>query len=599
MTVRIQARLRTATILTCIVALCLPAAAQEKQKGKGKSRQADTATAEPIWLEPTRAAPFGTHYKTFASAAVGQEVSYLLYLPPEYEASPERRFPVLYWLHGGGGNQVRSAGFIERLDPAIRAGKAPAMIVVLVNGLPGSLYCDSQDGRRPVETMIVKDLIPHIDQTCRTIARREGRGVEGFSMGGTATKTCTTSLETTALRFSRPRSLKWTDDAGDRCERRGRRPFRVDACISPVGLLHCGRLHLLLFRSTKMRMLWILCSLLVVPALGATIVTAAEPIVPPDAKLELLYTRTAPISGGLTEGPAVAPDGSIYFTDIPEGADQGLIVRFDPKTRATSIFAADSHKANGLIFDAQGRLVACEGASYGGRCLSRWNVQTSQREVLADRYQGKRFNAPNDLCIDLRGRIYFSDPRYLGHEPRELEHRAVYRIDTDGSVREITHDIEKPNGIAISPDQRTLYVADTNNGTDQIDPNAPPPAKGAMKVYAFPLSADGLVSGPARTLIDFGNDNGCDGMTLDVQGNLYLAARTLARPGILILDPQGKELGYLSTGPSQPGAKQPVGLPSNCDFGIGDERSTLYLTVDKSLYRVRLNAEGYHIPWAR
>jgi gluconolactonase len=328
-------------------------------------------------------------------------------------------------------------------------------------------------------------------------------------------------------------------------------------------------------------------------------VTAAEPIIPPDAKLELLYTRTAPISGGLTEGPAVAPDGSIYFSDIPEGADRGLIVRFDPETRATSIFAADSHKSNGLMFDAQGRLVACEGASYGGRCVSRWNVRTSEREVLVDRYQGKRFNAPNDLCIDVRGRIYFTDPRYLGHEPRELEHRAVYRIDTDGSVREITHDVEKPNGIAISPDQRTLYVADTNNGTDQIDPNAPPPMKGAMKVYAFPLSEDGLVSGAARTLIDFGNDNGCDGMTLDVQGNLYLAARTLARPGILILDPQGKELGYLPTGPSQPGAKQPVGLPSNCDFGIGEERSTLYVTVDKSLYRVRLNAEGYHIPWAK
>jgi len=326
--------------------------------------------------------------------------------------------------------------------------------------------------------------------------------------------------------------------------------------------------------------------------------TAAEPIVPADAKLELLYTRTAPISGGLTEGPAVAPDGSIYFTDIPEGADRGLIVRFDPQTRATSIFAADSHKANGLMFDAHGRLVACEGASYGGRCVSRWDVRTGERQVLIDRYQGKRFNAPNDLCIDLRGRIYFTDPRYLGHEPRELEHRAVYRIDTDGSVREITHDVEKPNGIALSPDQRTLYVADTNNGTDQIDPNAPPPVKGAMKVYAFPLSTDGLVSGPARTLIDFGNDNGCDGMTLDTRGNLYLAARTLARPGVLVLDPRGKELGYLPTGPSQPGTKQPIGLPSNCDFGIGDQRNVLYVTVDKSLYRVRLNAEGYHILWA-
>jgi gluconolactonase len=341
-----------------------------------------------------------------------------------------------------------------------------------------------------------------------------------------------------------------------------------------------------------------MCGVLLMTVHG-NLLTAAEAIVPADAKLELLYTRTAPINGGLTEGPAVAPDGSIYFTDIPEGEDKGLIVRFDPKSRQTSVFANDSHKANGLMFDAQGRLVACEGANHGGRGIARWNANTQEREVLADRFQGKRFNAPNDLCIDLQGRIYFTDPRYLGDESRELEHRAVYRLDADGSVREITHDIEKPNGIAISPDQQTLYVADTNNGTDKIDTSVPPPEKGAMKVYAFPLNAQGLVAGPRRTLIDFGKDNGCDGMTLDVNGNLYLAARTLARPGILILDPQGKELGYLPTGKSQPGTTQPVGLPSNCDFGIGDERTTLYVTVDKSLYRVRLNAEGYHLAWAK
>src|ERR1700753_3055456 len=88
---------------------------------------------------------------------------------------------------------------------------------------------------------------------------------------------------------------------------------------------------------------------------------ADNAIVPDGAKLELLYTRSAPINGGLTEGPAVAPDGSIYFTDIPEGADRGLIIRFDPATKKTSIFSDDSGKANGLAFDAQGRLVACEG----------------------------------------------------------------------------------------------------------------------------------------------------------------------------------------------------------------------------------------------
>ncbi|HVA46884.1 MAG TPA: SMP-30/gluconolactonase/LRE family protein [Pirellulales bacterium] len=326
-------------------------------------------------------------------------------------------------------------------------------------------------------------------------------------------------------------------------------------------------------------------------------VQADEPIVPPDAKLELLFTRSAPITGGLTEGPAAAPDGSIYFTDIPDGKAKGQILRFDPASKETTVFAADSHKANGLMFDAEGFLIACEGADYGGRCVSRWDVKTGKREVIADRYLGKRFNAPNDLCIDLRGRIYFTDPRYLGDEPRELEHRAVYRIDHDKTVMEVTHEIEKPNGIALSADQKTLYVADNNNGTDRIDRSAPPPEKGAMKIRAFPLGENGLVSGAGRVVYDFGKESGCDGMTLDTKGNLYLTARSSKRPGVLILDPNGREIAFIPTGPSQPDAKEPHGLPSNCDFGIGDESNVLYITVDTSLYRIRLNATGYHIPW--
>jgi gluconolactonase len=326
---------------------------------------------------------------------------------------------------------------------------------------------------------------------------------------------------------------------------------------------------------------------------------AENAIVPDGARLELLFTRSLPIKGGLTEGPAVAPDGSIYFSDIPFGADAGKIMRFDPKTGKTTVFADDSSKSNGLMFDARGRLVACEGSDGGGRRVSRWDVKTKKRETVADRYRGKRLNAPNDLAIDRQGRIYFTDPRYLGTEPRELEHRAVYRIDTDGSVVEITHDVEKPNGIAISPDQRTLYVADHNNGTDRIDPTAPPPKKGAMKVYAFPLGADGLVHGARRTLIDFGEEEGSDGMTLDSRGNVYLAARSLRRPGVQVIDPSGREVAFIPTGAAQPGAKQPVGIPSNCEFGIGAEASVLYVTVDKSLYRIRLKATGHHIPWAK
>jgi len=136
--------------------------------------------------------------------------------------------------------------------------------------------------------------------------------------------------------------------------------------------------------------------------------TGSTRIVDRNAKFELLYTRSAPIRGGLTEGPAVAPDGSIYFTDIPFGSDNGLIVRFDPKSKKSSTFTDNSGKANGLMFDAQGFLLACEGSDFGGRRVSRWNVKTRARTTVADRYMGKRFNACNDLCLDRKGRIYFA-----------------------------------------------------------------------------------------------------------------------------------------------------------------------------------------------
>src|SRR5437588_9036456 len=148
-----------------------------------------------------------------------------------------------------------------------------------------------------------------------------------------------------------------------------------------------------------MRLLALLTSCL---ALTASAVWAETPrptgagIVDPDAKLELLFTRSAAIAGGLTEGPAVAPDGSIYFSDIPVGKDKGMILRFDPRTRQTTVFAQDSHKSNGLKFDAKGFLFACEGSDEGGRCVARWDVKSKQRTVIADRYQEKHFNAPND-----------------------------------------------------------------------------------------------------------------------------------------------------------------------------------------------------------
>src|SRR5437763_4220485 len=133
-----------------------------------------------------------------------------------------------------------------------------------------------------------------------------------------------------------------------------------------------------------------------------------DAVVSKDAKLELLFTRSAKIEGGLTEGPACAPDGSIYFSDIPFGKDKGMILRFDPRTNKTTVFAADSHKSNGLKFDAKGYLIACEGSDGGGRCVSRWDVRTGTRTVITDRYRDKRFNSPNDLVLDRKGRIYFT-----------------------------------------------------------------------------------------------------------------------------------------------------------------------------------------------
>ena len=331
-------------------------------------------------------------------------------------------------------------------------------------------------------------------------------------------------------------------------------------------------------------------------------VAAAEsienPIVPADAKLEQLHTRQVKLNSGLTEGPTAAPDGKIYFTDMPFGTDNGMILCFDPKSMKTTVFTDNSGKSNGLAFDVNGNLLSCDGADGGSRSVRRWNLKTGESETLADRYQGKRFNSPNDLCLDAKGRIYFTDPRYGGTEPRELPSEAVYRINRDGAVVLITDEVEKPNGICLSPDQRTLYVGDHNNGGNRLSPDDPEPVRGAMKIYAFPLDEQGLVNGPRKTLVDFGKENGSDGMRVDVQGNLYIAARSLARPGILVVGPTGKELAFIATGPSnQTGLfEEWRGIPSNVEFGIGDDSNTLYVTIDKGLYRIRLNAHGFHLP---
>ena len=332
-------------------------------------------------------------------------------------------------------------------------------------------------------------------------------------------------------------------------------------------------------------------------------------IVDPDARFEVLFTRAEAEKGGLTEGPAVGPDGSIYFSDILRGENNGRIHRYDPASNSVETFAENSHKSNGLIFGPNGSLYAAEGADYGGRRISRWNVETGERALVVDNIGGKRFNSPNDICVDDEGNLYFTDPRYTGHEPRDLEHRAVYRVTPSGEVAEITREVTKPNGVALSPDGRTLYVAETNNGSDGM-PGVEPGNRGPMRIYAFPLGTDGLVSGPRRLFHDFGERFGCDGMTVDEHGNLYLTAREPSRPGVLVLNPDGEEIAFLPTSPGAAVEETPLtegeiknletppavpsGLPSNVEFGLGDDSRTLYVTVDLSLYRIRLKVRGFH-----
>src|SRR4051812_46754013 len=202
---------------------------------------------------------------------------------------------------------------------------------------------------------------------------------------------------------------------------------------------------------------------------------AADPLptfAAPGAKLEKLWSE-----GEFTEGPAEGPDGCVYFSDIGN-----RIMKFDPKTGRTAAFRDPSGRSNGLKFDAKGRLVACEGANTGGNRRISVTEKDGTIRTLADKYQGKRFNSPNDLTFDARGRLYFSDPRYVGTEPRELDHESVYRVGPDGTVTRVTTDVRKPNGLVVSPDGKTLYVSDHSG-----EPS------GSRALVAYPLSPDGTV----------------------------------------------------------------------------------------------------------
>lgn len=309
-------------------------------------------------------------------------------------------------------------------------------------------------------------------------------------------------------------------------------------------------------------------------------VSGDSTIVRPDSVLETLWT-----DGGFTEGAAAGPDGCIYFSDFAQPFDSGpaRVMKFDPATRRVTVHCPDSGMGNGLMFTRDGRLIGCCASPLGGHRALVEFLPDGSVKPLVSRFRGKRFNSPNDLVIDRHGRIYFSDPKYIGPEKMELDRFNVYRFDPDGSLHVATQEIEKPNGVMLSPDGRTLYVAETNNGSATADLDETPATPGRMTLNAFDVDAEGRL-GNRRVLYDFGKETGIDGMTVDRDGHIYAAVRSASRFGIVVFEPAGREVAYIET---------PV-LPTNCVFGRGDQIQTLYVTAGSGLYRIRLGRKGHH-----
>jgi gluconolactonase len=279
----------------------------------------------------------------------------------------------------------------------------------------------------------------------------------------------------------------------------------------------------------------------------------------------------------LTEGPTVDRDGNLYFTEIRFQR----IYKVSPSGEF-SVFRERSHGANGLVVDPQNRLTACEGAADNEPPrITRTDLRTGAVEILADGYQGMPFKGPNDVTIDNKGRLYFTD----------LPGAAVYRIDGPKQITRVlgAPDILRPNGLQISPDDKTLYIIESGD----------PPA-GARMIRAFDLQPDGTAS-HGRTLFDFAGRGG-DGASVDVQGNLYVAAGLNRQPppgalagaiawppearktktGVYVISPKGKLIKFIPI---------PEDIISNTAFG-GSDMKTLYVTSGKTVFKVRTEIAG-------
>jgi len=280
----------------------------------------------------------------------------------------------------------------------------------------------------------------------------------------------------------------------------------------------------------------------------------------------------------MLEGPAVDGDGNVYFTDVLTQR----IMKFS-SAGALSIYRERSNSANGLLIDPQGRLVACEGApsataqrngirAVGKPRVTRTDLKTGRIEILAEKYEGKPLVGPNDVTIDGKGRLYFTD----------FNGAAVYRIDAPGKLTRILSapDIQRPNGIQISPDDQTLYIVEANGAEG-----------GARMIRAYDLLPEGTVRN-MRVHYNFYPGRSADGMSIDTQGNLYASAgmhrtrntsETLdTQCGVYVISPEGKLLKFIPI---------PEDYITNNAFGGADMR-TLYITAGKTLYKVRTEIAG-------
>lgn len=275
-----------------------------------------------------------------------------------------------------------------------------------------------------------------------------------------------------------------------------------------------------------------------------------------------------------SEGPAVDANGRVFFTSIPAE----LILRWDPVARSLSSYRFPSNKANGLRFDLQGRLIACEGGT--GR-VTMTDLDSKLVVVLADAFRNFPLASPNDLDFDSKGRIYFSS-RPGTSDPEEGNVNAVYRIDPNGRLQQVLHypDVHMPNGLVVSPDEKTLFLIEAH-----------PDADHHRDIRAYPILENGAL-GPHRVVHDFYPGRSGDGMCIDAMGNLYVAAglhktretsETLdTQPGIHVISQQGELLDFVET---------PEDTITNCSFG-GSDLKTLYITCGSKLLSLRTTVPG-------